>query len=609
MATKKLSTADIEAQAASLVKREVQSWEDATAFITEKVAFQMRNLIRLLRKNYWGVFDEPIDPVTGRKKIWIPLTESMVETVVKNIDLDTKDINFRAKNAKAIPLTALVRNIVRHELDEMTFGEYLDDLERRIAIDGTAVWKTIEQKCDDGGYEMKLVNVDLLNVYIDPTAPSIQEAYRFTERSLMTVEEIQSQKGWINTDDIVPSTNLARTDTLRNSNYNPTQTNKYVDLYEMWGKIPKSLITGDEDDKDIDIDGHIVVSGLDQAGKEKIHLIEENKKGKKPYEECWYTRVPGRWYGKGVAEKVMMLQLWMNTIVNIRINRSYVSQLGIFKIRKGSGITPQMLARLASNGAIQVNDINDIEQMVIQEASQASYQDEANIQTWAQRITSAFEVVTGEALPSSTSATATALQNQGAQSAFVLIKEGIGMFLQRWLKNQAIPVIMKNVTVGEIYRITGEPEEIRVWDEQKVNSILADMISKANAKGIYLDPQQVEMERQNAIQKLSKSGNDRFAELEDELDFTEYDVQVYVTNEEIDKNVLTQNLIATLKLAPQFAQDIIPSLFDIMGLQPPKPQQNPMAQMMPMGAPQGGPGMPQTPSQNPQQVVTQANTI
>jgi hypothetical protein len=60
-----MSKKDIEDAAAALVKREKNQWEDATVFVTDRVAFQMRNLIRILRKNYWGIFDEQIDPTTA----------------------------------------------------------------------------------------------------------------------------------------------------------------------------------------------------------------------------------------------------------------------------------------------------------------------------------------------------------------------------------------------------------------------------------------------------------------------------------------------------------------------------------------------------------------
>src|SRR6185503_15191188 len=96
--SKTIKNGDLEREAINIVRQERQRWETATAFITEKIAFKMRSLIRILRKNYWGVFDQPIDPTTNLEKVWYPLTFINTEAVVKNIDLDTKDITFRSKN-------------------------------------------------------------------------------------------------------------------------------------------------------------------------------------------------------------------------------------------------------------------------------------------------------------------------------------------------------------------------------------------------------------------------------------------------------------------------------------------------------------------------------
>lgn len=603
-----------EAKAIEIIKTEKQQWETATCFISERVAFQMRNLIRLLRKNYYGVFETPVDETTGRKKIWIPLTESLVEGVVKNIDMDTKDINFRAKKPEAIPLATVIRAAVRCALDEMYFGEKLDQLERDIAIDGTGIWKTYEEYDEYKKKKvMRVTRVDPLNFYIDPTAPDIQDpTVAVIERSLLTVDEFERMDWPLNKDVFTAARNLNRYDGDFGGYSGQAWSQgeiKLVEVYERWGKVPKWVVSGkekgEEDDDDDWVDARIIATG--GTNNWAIHLIEENKGGLKPYEECWYTRVPNRWYGKGVAEKVMWLQLWLNTIVNTRITRSYMSQLGIFKIKKGAGITSQMLSRLPANGALVVNSMDDIQQMAVQEASQASYADEQNIQGWAERVTSAFEAATGESLPASTSATGAAIQARSAQSQFTLVKEGVGMFLQRWLKRHAVPIIMKHLKAGDIIQLTGDIKEIRAIDERIVNQMLYEEINKMTAQGYLVDPMQIEAERQRAIEELQAMGEQRFVTLKDKIDYTEYDVQVYITNEEIDKGVLSQNLLSALQAAPEYREQIIQQLFDVMGVGPLKTPEQP--QIMPQQAPQQGQPNLAMMGANPQAAVTQGNTM
>ena len=587
-------TSKIEQEAITLVKNEKAQWETATAFVTEKVAFQMRNLIRQLRKNYWGIFDTPTDPTTGHKKIWIPLTESLVESVVKNIDLDTKDITFRAKRPEATGLTALVRSAVKNELDYIGFGESLDELERMLAIDGTAVWKTLEYYDEDRKKKcVKIVPVDLLNFYIDPTSHSISDAESVIERAVLTVDELKSMDGWINTEDVEGTTSLDRNDGEISQSYNQTGSTPLVEVFERWGLMPKSLITGNSKDKEY-VEGHIVVSGT--KGDWRVHLIEENLKKIKPYEEAWYTRVPGRWYGKGVAEKVMMLQLWINTIVNVRINRARVAQLGLFKIRQGSGITPQSLSRLSANGAITVQTMQDIEQMVIQDASPASYRDEENSMSWARQVTGAFEAITGESLPSSTTATIGAIQNRNASSQFVLIKEGLGMFLQRWIKKHAGPIIISNLKRGDI--IAYYPERLEDYDKQIVAHELYEKLKEIDDAGGFIDPIQAQTEMQRALMKLQSSSEERFIELDGIPNIFDYDVAVQISNEDYDTGVMIQNLLTALQAAPEYREVILGEVFDKMGIGPFRaPAQ------IPQMTPPVGVGQ-----QDPVEVQAQANT-
>src|ERR1035437_5939023 len=98
MASKTSIQKKIDHKAITIVDQERYNWEDAVAFITPKVGFRMRELIRIFRKNFWGVFDAPVDKNTGREKIWIGLAQSTVETWCKNIDMDQKDVNFVARN-------------------------------------------------------------------------------------------------------------------------------------------------------------------------------------------------------------------------------------------------------------------------------------------------------------------------------------------------------------------------------------------------------------------------------------------------------------------------------------------------------------------------------
>lgn len=597
---------EIQAQAVGIVRGEKQRWEVATAFVTDRVSFKMRQLIRICRKNYYGIFDVPIDQYTGLEKTWYPLTEITVEAVVKNIDLDQKDINFRALTPDAFGITDITRAAVKKRLSSMYFGQKMDDFERNLAIDGTAVWKTYEE---NGKLIVK--PIDLLNIYLDPTTPSIQEAYRFTERTLLFPEEIQAMNGWINTDGINVDVPVGppRVDPYWGNRSQSVNSNvKLIDVYELWGQIPLSLITGLPSDANKEVQGHIVVSGIDSPGKERVHLIEMNNKvdkegnALKPYEECWYTRVPNRWYGRGIAEKLLTLQIYANIVFNVRINRSRVSQLGLFKMKKGAGVTPQMLARLPSNGVIVLNNLADLEQLQVEEVGASSYKDEDTINAITERLTGAFAVATGENLPSSTSATEASMQASAAKSGFALIKDTLGGFLERWMDRHALPIIAKELTIGEVVRITSDEDTFKQLVDRVVLWKAQEALDDSFKKGYLPSPQEMQTAIEHATEKMHKS--DMFVNLLQNVISNQLETKMYVTNEEMDVSVTVQNLLQEAQIVPQYAEQVVNMANDLMGLPPLKRPQQSMQPQQPVQ-----PGAPQTQGQQQQQIATNALTV
>ena len=415
--------------------------------------------------------------------------------------------------------------------------------------------------------------VNLLNVYIDPTADSIQDAYRFTERALMFSDEIARMSGWDNTTDLPTKEGM--------SNFDPGVTNsgksavKARDVWELWGKIPKKLVTGDDNDTE-EVDGHIVVSGL-EAGTPVCHLIEQNdtkdKHGNvlKPYEEDWAMKVPGRWYGRGPVEQVMMLQLWINTVINIRVNRSYVAQLGLWKIKRGANITAQSIQKLGANGAVLVSSMDDIEQLVMQEASQSSYADENNIRDIAKRITRTVEAVTGERLPSSMPATNASIQMNASKNAFTKIKERSGFFVERMINRHLMKAIMKNYKKDDLIRILATDSNI---DEilDRISFYYVDKyIDDITMTGLFLSDEQLEIAIQAAKEQL-KQRPELFIKQTIELLEDMVDATVYISNEELDMGTMVDKLIMGANLLPeQDRQPLVRDIYDLLGI--PYPQE------------------------------------
>jgi len=596
----RLANDDIKQEAIAIVKNEVDNYDEALFFVNENVAFSMRPLIRKLRKNYWGIFEHSKkDKVTNKDNIWVPLTRLIVDSVRKNADVDSKDWRTVARKGKRFGVVTLVRNFLRDWAERTYFGEVLNTTILTLCIDGTAVWKT-QKLTNNGKTIIKRTDVDLLNVYIDPTANSIQEAPRFTERVLMTPAQIK-EMDWMDNDDIKGSNKLHKTERDLLHSFD---TGHFVDVYEMWGEIPEYLVTGKKYKRkeNVMIEGRIVVSGI-QTGDVRVHVIERNTEKDtegniiKPYEEAWYIKVPGRWYGVGPAEMVMHLQDWINRVVNLRIKKNTNASLGLFKIRKSAGVTQQQLTNLVSSGVIKLNDLDDMENLRIDEAGQASYEDENTAKGWAFEITSTNQAVRGAPMPASTTATSAVIEDRNSKSAFILIKESVGLFVERWHNRHFIkhvPSLMKQNK--DDVRVYGSYEEIeRVRDEVIASLALAEL-EKRQKEGKGMPSAEALDAAIERLRTEMRNEGDLFFKSLGNIVANQLETRFVFTNEEMDTGVMVRNLIDLANLLPQEAgqarNDFIAEALDLLGIEvptsltdisPAQPVQQPVA--APGGAP------------------------
>lgn len=556
---------DLESLAINIVRNEVQAYENPEVFITDKVSFAVRPLIRKLRKNYWGVFDEPKDKITGKDKVWAPLTRLVVDNTRKNVDLDSKDINFHSNKSTAFGITQLFRAFIRNYLNKTYYGEDMDDVTFSVCVDPVAVMKIVPVK-RDGKTHIDRFYIDPLNCYIDPTVESIQKSYRFTERSLLTKDQMKGMKGWINIQDAVPTEGAIQRDLL--AQIHAGSTTKYVDVYEMWGKIPKKLI--DASDSDEEVDGHVVVSGLD-GGNPVLHLIEKNTHRDadgnviKPYEEARYMKIPWSWYGVSPAMMVMDIQEWMNTIINLRINKNTIAQLGLFKVRTGSNINTQALTRLVSNGVIKVTNMDDLDNFQIPEAGPGSYKDEDTAKSWATEVTSAYDVVRGT-LPSTSTATAAVIQDRNAKSSFVIVRDALGRFNEKVIQRHVLPYMPKMIKEEGIVRYFSDTDEIDIVRERIVAELAMQNLKKMN--GVPTEEELMRAMKQ-AENKLREQ-KDLFFEVIGDLSAEGLDTEVRVTNEKLDVGTTARNLLELIQLIPEQARgETAAQIFDILGLRVP----------------------------------------
>ena len=525
-----------ERKALDLMNAEYSRWFNGEITVTDKVSFSMRTRIKQARKNYWGAFDTPKEP-SGREKMWYPLTQWMTDLFYRNTNRGTKDIDLLAKRAGNYGNARIAKQLARHYFYKENFDFTIDDLRFRTGMDGTGVNKTIPGAT--GSQLIDSTNVDLLNFVIDPTAESIQKAPSVIELVEMDIDEYMANDKWKNKDklmDMIPD----------NPRYVPK-----VRIKVRWGKMQENLLSdGDKNSKKW-VESLLITSELKGETTENISTISEAVDSKpqvvnllvkspferRPYEECWFIKVPGRWYGMGVPEMIFDNQQLANENWNIRFNNARLLKNGLFKARVGSGITQDMLSKIADGGVIPVKRMDDFEQLQIQDYRASSYEDEDRINQASQRVLGATPQAGGEPLPASTPATIGVINQQNAATSFNTIIENLDDCIARIVKYHWLPIIFDDINAEKIYRITGNRAEIEAltdkYAERQADKAIVQSMIKT---GIVPSEEAQEVLKGAVKQRFNKFGKNRFIKnVKDDIFSEEFDILVDVGNSKFNK--------------------------------------------------------------------------
>lgn len=553
---------EIQRQAVGTLTEFINKYEEGNFQISRNKIMRMRFLLDTIRENYFGVFKKDKDLI-GQQKIFYPLTEALVWENVKNIDLDTKDINTKANNPSQYGLAVIVRNMVRDWMEKNQYGEQINDDLMYFALDGHLVKKKVYDTCEQNKKKaLKTERIDLRNIFRDMAGGSLQTE-DFIERSIQDVSYLkETYKGkWINLDKLKGGSKVPD---IHNEDKLEESVSPEIDLYEAYMKIPKSWITGRAGDSETWVNGKIIASGL-ISGSPLIHRIEEWNKIR-PYEEAKFEEAPGRWLGRGIGEKSLYLQLYLNTIYNVRRNNNLALMNQLFQFREGSGITPEKMSKLVAGGAIGVQNIGDIARIDTSNVNfNESINEEQNVLSIANRLASSQEASTGEALPASTPATNAIIQSRAIKASFQLRQERFGLFQSNLFKRQLLPDFYKIYKKEDVLRLVGEEETEKL--KRKLTKYYTNQFI---GQGQSITPQQRDAIEAKVKEQLDER-DDLWLGLEDLKDADKIDVSFYITDETFDKGTVLQNLQQVMANYNQFAQDpnakgILRSIYDLLGL-------------------------------------------
>lgn len=295
--------------------------------------------------------------------------------------------------------------------------------------------------------------VDLFDFFTDPQATSIADARYCGHLEYLTREQIENMEktaGWrVAWKDLQPMHTLPG------------------------GKEIRAAISGNTRQADDDMEGKDSLYLVHHYWEDNRHLVAINRTvqaldeenpfwhGMKPYDKCCYVPLPNEFYGMGVPELIACLQDELNTTRNMRIDYNAITLRRMWKVRKGSGLTPRDLV-WRQNGIVEVDEMEDVQEIDVQQLPYSAFSCEDVIKQDIRDATGVHDIVMGLSDADET-ATTTMTKDNNAALRFA-------HFIEAVVEDLLVPIAQKCLALDQQF-----------LDEQRVFRLLNEGIEELHA--------------------------------------------------------------------------------------------------------------------------------
>lgn len=446
------------------VTEEKRKIEDATNVI--------RTDLKRARRNYECKFDNPIDSVTKKRKMFVPLTKQEVNAIAPRFDMDPESITVKTNEPGLERKAVIWEELLKSQFKKMKWKERMKELMIPFVNEGTVIiemfWNYDKDAKKD---ELDFMTHDVKDVFLFPKERSLMHASAFAVKRRMLLEHFKAHKRYMNRDMVQGRElvmDMSSTDTMRTLKYEIGRPEfrtelDWVELYERQGFFPKSYVTGDPADVEL-VDGVITIANIDDGGV----VVEVSDKSRRDnFIEAWYYKRPYVWYGGGVGVDLRDYQFYYNKIVNRRDNNEDVLHHGMFVKRRGMNVD----ARQRVTGAgiwIEADNPAELTQLKTVDITQGSYIGETNLLANVQRLNGTAEVIRGGGNSRSASEAAIKDRNAGSRLAD---PQGYLNRLFKLAVERAMALDKEFMDKETVVKMTGRDEELAAFDDFKLRTV------------------------------------------------------------------------------------------------------------------------------------------
>ena len=492
---------------------------DTPIEIIDGLEFSLKQVLRdiefIVNSQYTtGSLDE-----FGREKPYFNITNYRLNVAIRATDFDTKDVNIVSETRDYVR-SLLISKKVKQWMKENEFAITLNRIGEKLPKYG---WVMVKKVIADGNVEVQILNAD--NAIINQSNPlkhPIKELH-----PAMTRSELMDMRGvW---DD-------SAIDTLLDMDEDE------YDISEITGVLPTSVDGGNENDQKL-YKFFIYEDGKD---KEAI-LFKEELKGKlSDYYDYVDWAAQDKRVGRGVVEDMFEAQWGTNETKLMERDAFQLASKTIF-VTDDVTMANNVITDLDNGHILNIESGKSFTQVNTMTNSIPAFDRLA--QEWdsqAEKVTSTFDAVTGETMPSSTPFRSVAIQNQEASSLFIYRRENKGTFIERLFNNWIIPFIVKDINREWILSAEFSAEELAQIDERfglyRANDVFKEKLLAGEIETTF------SMEEYRAMVEAFKdfaqeTGNTRFLTVPKGYfkDF-KFKISVITTNEQKNKSATLESL-------------------------------------------------------------------
>lgn len=538
--------------------------------------FSQKDTIDLIDLYYNSRYKDGKIDQDGQRKLFMNICQFKANVAEKQTDVDVKNYNFIPDSEKDINLVWFLKRKFIVWTRENDYGQTLNDLNKDYSKYGSCVLKKLKDKVE---------RVPIRQIICSQDAKSLKDApleggYTIIKHK-MTIDQIKKMPDWY-------------TEGLDFEGETP--------VYELYTLIDPEYVDQTGDEK------VLIVAYVAPELEIEDQCLFKDVIDEVPLEEAHWDKQDGRWLGIGEVEKQFENQVAINMTENLRRKHLIWGAKKVWQTQ-GNAVVKNLVKQVADGSVLEVGANGVISQVPM--ASQNLQEFQLSKNGWIENSDQkafAFEVSTGEALPSGTPFRLGVILSQAAAKHFELKRENFGLFLYRSFFNQLIPIFKKQTKAHNIAVANGE-EGTEFIKEAVTNWNYNNKIQEQLLNGITPDPQKIRTE----IEAQASRTPFFFVNMPDKIyDDAKFYMQLDITNQETDTNAEMATLTTLYQIMSQKndprADKILNQIIALAGKNPNKvlgATQAVASQLQQMAtAPQMPQAMPQLGNLTPEQNAT-----